>query len=300
MTKNQAWVKALRLRTLPLSLSGIILGSFIAKYNGYWSLRIFTLAMLTTILFQILSNFANDLGDSLKGTDNSQRVGPLRSVQSGMITAQQMKIAILITAILSAISAISLILIGTKDLPISILWLYVGLAMASILAAITYTIGKKAYGYNGFGDLMVFLFFGYVTILGVYPLFTKTIDWNLLLPATSIGLLSAAVLNLNNMRDRLNDKNSGKKTFVVLIGGNAAKVYHAILIIGALICHYLFIAQLKHPMAYIGLIPGLVLIIHLRKVMKTRDPKEFDPELKKVALATFGIAVLTAIGLMIP
>ena len=134
MTKNQAWVKALRLRTLPLSLSGIILGSFIAKYNGYWSLLIFTLAMLTTILFQILSNFANDLGDSLKGTDNSQRVGPLRSVQSGMITAQQMKIAILITAILSAISAISLILIGTKDLPISILWLYVGLAMASIKA----------------------------------------------------------------------------------------------------------------------------------------------------------------------
>ena len=299
MTKNQAWIKALRLRTLPLSLSGIILGSFIAKFNGHWSLEIFTLAMLTTILFQILSNFANDLGDSLKGTDNSDRVGPLRSVQSGVISAREMKIAILITALLSAISAVSLIFIGTQDLPLSILWLYVGLAIASIIAAITYTIGKKAYGYNGFGDLMVFLFFGYVSVLGVYPLFAKTIEWNLLLPATCIGLLSTAVLNLNNMRDRLNDKNSNKKTFVVLIGGNAAKIYHAFLIIGGLICHYIFIATLKHPITYIGLIPGLVLIIHLRKVMQTRDPKEFDPELKKVALATFGIAVLTAIGLMI-
>lgn len=299
MTKNQAWIKALRLRTLPLSLSGIILGSFFAKFNGYWDWKIFTLAMITTVLFQIVSNLANDLGDSLKGTDNNDRVGPMRSVQSGMISKKEMKIAIISTSILSLIAAATLIYFGTQNLTDSILWLYIGLAFASIVAAITYTIGKKAYGYNGFGDIMVFLFFGYVSVLGVYPLFAKSIDWNLLLPATCIGLLSTAVLNLNNMRDRVNDAKSGKKTLVVSIGANEAKVYHFFLIIGGLICQTIFITKLNHPIAFIGLIPGILLIIHIRKVMQTKDPKEFDPELKKVALSTFGVAVLTAIGMMI-
>jgi len=299
MTKNQAWIKALRLRTLPLSLSGIILCSYIAKFHGYWDLNIFALSMVTTILFQILSNLANDLCDSLKGTDNADRVGPMRSVQSGVISKKEMKIAIIGTSIISLLSASAIIYLGTKDLPASILWMYIGLAIASILAAITYTIGKKAYGYNGFGDLMVFLFFGFVSVLGVYPLFAKSIDWNLLLPATCIGLLSTAVLNLNNMRDRSNDAKSGKITLVVMMGADFAKLYHFILVVGGLICQILFIKSLNHPVAFIGLIPGILLLFHVRKVMKTTNPKDFDPELKKVALSTFGIAVLTAVGMMI-
>jgi 1,4-dihydroxy-2-naphthoate octaprenyltransferase len=299
MTKNQAWVKALRLRTLPLSLSGIILGSGIAKFNGFWDWNIFVLALVTTIIFQIVSNLANDLGDSLKGTDNEHRVGPMRSVQSGVISKKEMTMAVFMTSILSFLAAGTLIFFGTKGLPGSIFWFYGGLAIACILAAITYTVGKKAYGYHGLGDIMVFLFFGCVSVMGVYPLYAKNIDLGLILPASCIGLLSAAVLNLNNMRDRVNDAKSNKKTLVVIIGPNLAKVYHVLLVIGGLVCQTVFLLGTKHEPALIGLIPAIILIIHVRKVMRTTNPKDFDPELKKVALSTFGIAVLSAVGLLI-
>jgi len=299
MTKSQAWIKALRLRTLPLSLSGIIIGSAIAKYNGFWDWNIFLLSLVTTVLFQIVSNLANDLGDSIKGTDNKDRVGPMRSVQSGLISKNEMRNAVVITSIVSLLSAGTLIYIGTTNLPISILWFYCGLAVACIIAAITYTMGKKAYGYYGLGDIMVFLFFGLVSVLGVYPLYAKSLDWVILLPACSIGLLSAAVLNLNNMRDRSNDAKSGKNTLVVKIGADWAKLYHTLLVLGGIICHVMFLVTINHPIAFIGLLPGIILMLHLQKVMKTKNPKDFDPELKKVALSTFGIAVLTAIGLVV-
>lgn len=299
MTKNQAWIKALRLRTLPLSLSGIVLGSGIAKFNGFWDWNIFVFAMITTILFQIVSNLANDLGDSMKGTDNEHRVGPMRSVQSGLISQKEMSIAVAVTSFLSFIAASALIFFGTKGLPFGMLWFYGGLAVSCILAAITYTVGKKAYGYNGLGDIMVFLFFGCVSVMGVYPLFAKSIDLLLILPASCIGLLSAAVLNLNNMRDRVNDAKSNKRTLVVLMGPNLAKLYHVILILCALACQTVYLLETKHEPALIGLLPGIVLILHVRKVMRTTDPKNFDPELKKVALSTFGIAVLTVVGLLV-
>jgi len=299
MTKKQAWVHALRLRTLPLSVSGIILGSAIAFFKGFENYVILGLALLTTLLFQILSNLANDLGDSLKGTDNAQRVGPMRAVQSGVISPKEMKNAVILTSVLSFISAGVLIYIGTKKMPMEIVFFYAFLAIACVAAAIMYTVGKKAYGYNGLGDLMVFLFFGVVSVMGVYPLFAKSLDWSLMLPATTIGLLSTAVLNLNNMRDRVNDTASGKCTLVVLMGGDFAKFYHTLLIIIALGLHLYFVSELHHDMAFLGLLPGVVLIIHVRKVMQTKNPKDFDPELKKVALSTFALALLTAIGLVV-
>jgi len=299
MSKSQAWIKALRLRTLPLSLSGIVLGSFIAKANNYWNWKIFILALITTILFQIVSNLANDLGDSLKGTDNNERIGPLRSVQSGMISKKEMRNAVIFTSVLSFISATILIYFGTKGFTSAVLWIYLGLAILCIIAAITYTVGKKAYGYNGFGDIMVFLFFGIVSVMGVYPLYAKEVNWMLILPATSIGLLSAAVLNLNNMRDRLNDAKSNKRTLVVMMGANLAKIYHALLILIALISLGIFILNMNQPSAFIGLLPFVILLLHVRKVMFTKNPKDFDPELKKVALSTFAISVLTSVGLLL-
>lgn len=299
MTKTQAWIKALRLRTLPLSLSGIVLGSFIAKSAEFWDWKVFVFALSTTILFQIVSNLANDLGDSIKGTDNNERIGPMRSVQSGLITKKEMRNAVVFTSILSFISAAILIYFGTKGFTYAILWVYVGLAILCIIAAITYTVGKKAYGYNGLGDIMVFLFFGIVSVMGVYPLYSKEINWFLLLPASSIGLLSAAVLNLNNMRDRVNDAKSNKRTLVVMMGANAAKIYHALLIILALVSMLIYLSKSTQTTAFIGLIPFILLLLHVRKVLATKDPKEFDPELKKVALSTFAISVLTSIGLMI-
>jgi len=295
MTKSKAWVKALRLRTLPLSLSGIILGSFIALKNGYWDEIIFILAMLTTVLFQIVSNLANDLGDSQKGADNENRVGPMRAVQSGVISISEMKKAVIFTSILSLLSALLLIYFGTQNMPISILWLYVLLAGLCVLAAITYTVGKKAYGYNGFGDVFVFLFFGLVSVLGVYTLYAKSFDWMNVFPAISIGLLSTAVLNLNNMRDRINDEKVGKRTLVVQIGGEKAKMYHAFLIVGGIASFCIYIFHNQSVISFIGLLPSVVLIVHLKKVMNTKNPVDFDPELKKVALTTFALAVFISI-----
>lgn len=295
MTKGQAWMKALRLRTLPLSLSGIILGSFIAFKNEHWNGIIFTLAMLTTILFQILSNLANDLGDTLKGADNEERIGPMRAVQSGVISPSEMKKAVILTSFLSLCTALPLVYLGTKNMSSDVLWFYVILTGLCIIAAITYTVGKKAYGYSGFGDIFVFIFFGLVSVLGVYTLYAKSFDWLNLLPATAIGLFSTAVLNLNNMRDQINDQKVGKRTLVVKIGPRNAKLYHSYLIIGGIVSLAAFFYLTQNYLGFIGLVPSIILIKHLQKVMLTTNPAEFDPELKKVALSTFAIAVLTSI-----
>lgn len=298
MSKTVAWIKAFRLRTLPLSLSGIIVGSSIALDQGHWNTTIFVLALLTTLFFQILSNLANDLGDSLKGADNEYRVGPMRSVQSGLISVFEMKIAMVIFVLLSLSTAIPLIIVGVEGLPKSILYLYIGLAVAAIIAAITYTMGKKAYGYSGLGDLFVFIFFGCVSVLGVYTLYAKSFDFNAILMALTIGVLSAAVLNLNNMRDQINDANVGKRTLVVKIGFRAAKLYHTGLIISAFVSLIIY-SLVTSTVFLISLLPFSLLFIHLTKVWRTTTPKELDPELKKVALSTFLIALLFLIAVFI-
>lgn len=292
MTKNQAWIEAIRPRTLPLSLSGIIFGSAIAFRSGFTDWTIFLFAILTTLLFQILSNLANDYGDGVKGTDNDDRVGPTRAVQSGVISHKEMKSAVIITALLSIVSASALIYFSSRAMPETVIWIYAGLAVFCVLAAITYTVGKKAYGYYGLGDLMVFIFFGMVSLLGVYSLYTKIFDWDNLLPATSIGLLSVAVLNLNNMRDYASDKKAGKNTLVVKMGVDYAKMYHTLLILAALITLFLFLIQNHSAIHFIAFLPAVSLFLHLMKVAKIRTTKEFDPELKVVALSTFAISVL--------
>lgn len=292
MTKKQAWIEAIRLRTLPLSLAGIIFGSAIAFKEGFIDWTIFSLAISTTLLFQILSNLANDYGDGVKGTDNHERIGPIRAVQSGVISRKQMKTAVILTALLSLISSVALIYFGTKEMPVSVIWMYAALAVFCVLAAITYTVGKKAYGYHGLGDIMVFIFFGLVSVLGVYSLYTKTFDWNNLLPAATIGLLSVAVLNLNNMRDYTSDKKAGKNTLVVKMGVEYAKLYHTLLVLISLFLLIVFLMKSSAPIAFISLLPAISLFLHVMKVAKVRTTKEFDPELKVVALSTFAIAVL--------
>lgn len=299
MSNAKAWIGAFRLRTLPLSVSGIIMGSFIARLNGFWDSAIFVLALSTTLLFQLVSNLANDLGDSQKGTDNEQRIGPVRAVQSGEISPSRMKAAVILFTILSLLSAAALIYVSAQKLPQQILVFYGILALFCVLAAITYTVGKKAYGYHGLGDLFVFIFFGLVSVLGVYTLYSKNFDWNNLLPATTIGLLSAAVLNLNNMRDRVNDARSGKNTLVVKMGANWAKIYHAFLILGGIVSLLTFVLPLKQEWLYLSFIPCAVLLYHLRIVMHTKIEKDFDPQLKVVALATFAISLFFMAGVLI-
>ncbi|WP_421807387.1 1,4-dihydroxy-2-naphthoate octaprenyltransferase [Flagellimonas sp.] len=300
MGNTKAWIQAARLRTLPLSLSGIIVGTALAAYKGYFDGTIFVLALLTTIGFQVISNFANDYGDGVKGTDNEDRIGPARALQSGTITRASLKNGIIVSTILTLLIALALIYLafGLENLPYIVLFFVLGLL--SIWAAINYTIGSKAYGYRGMGDLFVFLFFGLLAVLGSMFLFTKSFDAVALFPAIAIGLLCVAVLNLNNLRDMVSDKKHGKITLVVKMGFDRGKIYHGFLIITALICFSVFIWlegwDWKSSFFMLVFVP---LLIHLRKVKQTQNPGHLDPELKKVALSTFLLAVLFLISVNI-
>lgn len=290
------WIQAARLRTLPLSISGIIVGSAFAYYQGFSDWRIVVLALLTTLGLQILSNYANDYGDGIKGTDVN-RIGEKRLVAAGVVSASQMKKAVIITASITFILALSLIYIafGKENFGLSLIFILLGIG--SIGAAIKYTVGGNAYGYSGFGDLFVFIFFGWVSVIGSNFLFTHLIDWTLFLPATAIGLLSVAVLNLNNMRDIENDRVAGKNTLVVKMGLEKAKKYHFILIFLALILFVFFSGMISVKM-YIYLPIILVLAMHLKTVKKSKKYEDFDPELKKVALSTFALSLLFCLALV--
>ena len=292
MPNFKAWISAARLRTLPLSVSGIIVGSSLAMNHLFWQSSIFWLAILTTIGFQVLSNFANDYGDGIKGADDN-REGEQRMVSSGLISPKQMKTGILITAIFSMISAIVLIYyaFGAEDFLHSLLFFMLGIA--SVIAALKYTIGKNAYGYSGLGDVFVFLFFGLLSVLGSYYLLDHQMVLDLLLPASTIGFLSMAVLNLNNMRDIENDAKNNKNTLVVSFGSSKAKIYHYVLICLAVLLTVLYSIINDHSIRQlIYVIAFLPLIINLVTVYKNKEPKLLDSELKKVALSTFSFALL--------
>lgn len=298
MLKN--YIKAARLRTLPLSVSGIIVGSKLGFDNVMYAdstitlleTPIFWLAILTTIGFQVLSNFANDYGDGVKGADDN-REGEARMVSSGAISPKQMKTAMIVTGIVTLFIALLLIYVafGKENFLYSVTFFVLGIV--SIVAAIKYTVGKSAYGYSGFGDVFVFIFFGLLAVVGTYFLYTKQLNFIIFLPAITIGLLSTAVLNLNNMRDINNDAKVGKNTLVVKIGSQKAKIYHYILIIGALITTLVYtLLQYKSPIQFIFLIAFIPLFINIVTVAKNKIQSELDSELKKVALSTFLYAIL--------
>ncbi|MHA7830041.1 MAG: 1,4-dihydroxy-2-naphthoate octaprenyltransferase [Flagellimonas sp.] len=300
MGNTKAWIKAARLRTLPLSFSGIIVGTALARYQGQFNWPIFILALLTTVGFQVTSNFANDYGDGVKGTDNKDRIGPARALQSGSISRRALKKGVLVSVIISMFLALALVYLafGPDNLPYIAVFLVLGLL--SIWAAIKYTVGSNAYGYRGMGDLFVFLFFGLLGVLGSMFLYTKSLDWNALFPAVAIGLLCVAVLNLNNLRDIASDKKHGKITTVVKMGFEKGKRYHFFLILMALICFSLFILTKgfgwKQSFFMLAFLP---LLIHLRKVNQTTNPGNLDTELKKVALSTFLLSLLFLISVNI-
>lgn len=311
------WIQAARLRTLPLSVSGIIVGSMYALANAtdnvdtpteVFRWRLFLFAILTTLGLQILSNFANDYGDGMKGTDNEDRVGPKRAIQSGVISPQAMKRAIILTSVLTLISAILLIYFAFGDTNFGFSILFLVLGILAIFSAIRYTVGNTAYGYRGYGDLFVFVFFGLVSTMGVNFLYSKQLDALLFLPAAAIGFLSVGVLNLNNMRDEESDRKSNKNTIVVKIGGAKAKIYHYFLIITAMVFVLVFavifdLSKDAEPEKfnfdlYLFLIAYIPLVKHLIRVRKNKDAKALDPELKKLAISTFLLAVLLALSMI--
>ncbi len=293
MPKLRAWLDAARPRTLPLSISGVIVGTALANLYEKYNLLIFLLALFTTISFQVTSNFANDYGDGVKGTDNSDRIGPMRALQSGSLTRQELKNGIIISISVSLLLVLALLYTSFGLENIGFFLLFGCLGLLSIWAAIKYTVGDSAYGYRGLGDVFVFIFFGLVGVLGSMFLYTKfLIDFSWL-PAITIGVLSVGVLNLNNLRDFESDKKANKNTIIVKIGYESGKKYHYALLIAGFVCMLIF--TLINFSAWYHLIPLLAFVpiaIHLLKVYRTNEPYLLDPELKKLALSTFLLAIL--------
>ncbi len=300
MSVFKSWMHAFRLRTLPLALSSIILGGFLSASDQNFSFLITLLAVITTTLLQILSNLANDYGDYKAGTDNKNRVGPERSMQSGNINTFKMKVAIYLFVLLSLISGSALIYFGTEGIPLTNFFIFFGLGILAIAAAINYTIGKNPYGYKGYGDLFVLIFFGLVGVLGTYFLNTHQFKWEILLPAFSVGMLSMAVLNLNNMRDIDNDEKSGKITLVVKLGTKKAKFYHGILICLSLGLTLTFVLLNFHSWyQFIFLITLPLFLKDLIKILNTKNPADLDPFLKKQAIHTLLFSITFGIGLIV-
>jgi len=291
-----AWLHAFRLRTLPLAMSAIIVGSFLSYSTAFDGIT-FMLAIVTTLLLQILSNLANDYGDSQKGTDNDQRVGPTRAIQSGVLSFQQMKMAITINVILCLITGVYLVFYALQNSLIVVG--FIALGIAAIAAAIKYTMGKSAYGYMGLGDVFVLLFFGFVGVMGSAYLQTQTIANDSWMMALAIGFFATAVLNLNNMRDRESDAAGNKNTLVVKIGAKRAVVYQNTLVMGGIVASFVYLFQ--HALSWIYFLPMLsypLFVIFLIQTQKVVTPKAYDPFLKKQALTTFLFAMLFMIGAM--
>lgn len=340
------WLSAFRLRTLPLAVSSILVGSACAlalNRNAAVSTfdpMVLLLALITAVLLQVLSNLANDLGDHQHGTDNKDRVGPQRTVQSGAISAAAMKRAMVICGVLALMSGCGLIVaafgmpeqlfvprppdlrvddvLGPDDTPAEIrvrqeritwghhivrlrkMLVFFLLGLLAIGAAVKYTFGKKPYGYAGLGDVSVFLFFGIVGVCGTYVLHTRYFHGLPLLPAVAFGLLSAGVLNVNNMRDIVNDAASGKRTLVVRLGSAKAKAYHTMLVVGGIAFLVFFTALSKgtwQKWVFLLIVPGFV--VHLQRVLSNHEPRALDPQLKVLALGTFITAVLFSLGIIL-
>lgn len=292
MKQLKVWLKAVRLRTLPLSVSGILIGNSLCFQHPEFSGTLFVLMLFTAISFQIISNFANDYGDGVKGTDNENRLGPKRVLQQGLLSRAILKKGIVIISLISLLLAFVLIFLAFGSNSWYYILIFIGLSFASVWAAIFYTVGNKAYGYYGFGDLFVFLFFGGVSVLGAYFVQLKTFSYPAILLSLMVGFLSVGVLNLNNMRDIDNDAFVGKRTLVVIMGAAIAKKYHLfLLIVSVSILVYVFssVSIRFFWIPYLAIIP---LIVHFISVLKNSEPKFFDPELKKLSLSIFFLSIL--------
>ncbi|WP_171965612.1 1,4-dihydroxy-2-naphthoate polyprenyltransferase [Cronobacter sakazakii] len=298
VNRTQAWLESLRPRTLPLAFSAILVGSALASWQGYFDPVITLLALLTAGLLQILSNLANDYGDAVKGSDQPDRLGPLRGMQKGAITAPQMKRAIQLTVALICISGLALVYVACHSLADVLGFLALG--ALSILAAITYTVGTRPYGYMGLGDVSVLIFFGWLSVLGSWYLQAHTLIAPVWLPATACGLLAAAVLNINNLRDIDSDRRNGKNTLAVRLGPVAARRYHVGLLAGALVCLAVFNLLWLHSLwGWLFLLASPLLARQARFVLRETEPAAMRPMLERTVKAALLVNLLFIIGLIV-
>ena len=298
--KLKMWWETARPKTLPLALASIFTGSAL----GYWANPqgfnglVMALCLLTTILLQVLSNFANDYGDHQKGSDTEERIGPLRGIQKGAISAKELKWGLILMVVASFLSGSFLIGIAYESL--ADLFAFAGLGILAIVAAITYTVGAKPYGYMGLGDISVSVFFGLLGVGGTYYLQTHSIDSHIILPAIGSGLLASAVLNINNLRDIEQDAKAGKNTLAVRLGAYKGRVYHCILLSVAALCYLAFaVATAISWTNYLFVLAMPLLAKHAIFVYRSQQPSELRPMLAQMSMISLLINILFSLGLLI-
>lgn len=299
-SRTAVWLQAFRLHTLPLAVAAIAMGNFVAYDDKKFSILIAALTFVTAICLQILSNLANDYGDAKHGADNPERQGPKRMVQSGMISAQQIKFGIVIFLLLSLLSGCTLLILSIDNIGYTGAMGLFLLGILAIAAAIAYTATKKPYGYRALGDFSVFIFFGLVAVAGSYYLQTGFLKPDLLLPAAGMGLLSTGVLNINNIRDIEADSRANKRTIALHLGLGKAKFYHWVLMIAGFFCFAVYMhLHVKSFYQYFFLIPGILLIINAFGVQKSQQPHEINPYLKQLVISTLIFTVSFGLGLVL-
>ena len=297
MTSLHPWLLAARPRTLLLAVASIGMGILLAVSTNQADVTVSALCLLTAVLLQILSNFANDYGDSLHGADNAERVGPERAVQGGLVSLAAMRRAVIVTASLVVISGSALIAaaLGPAELLLSLA--FVALGGAAVWAAIAYTATANPYGYAGLGDVMVFLFFGWAAVLGTYYLQAGQLTWSLLLPATASGLLATAVLNVNNIRDLKSDKKVGKNSLPVRLGPRRARVYHALILLGSALAAFAYVfLTYRSAWQFLFVLALPLLALNGVRVWRGRDPAALDPLLKQMSIAALVFTLLFGVG----
>lgn len=294
-SKTSAWLKAMRLRTLPLALASTITGVSLAAYFGAENWLVAMLTGLTTVLLQVNSNLANDYGDFLRGTDSDDRLGPVRALQSGVLNSAEMKRAIVLFSILSFLSGCFLLYLAPVGIMAKGVLLFAG--VMAIYASIKYTAGSNPYGYRGLGDISVMVFFGILGVLGAFYIQTNTMPWSMILPAIGLGAFSAGVLNINNTRDRVSDIKAGKITLAVKLGAENARRYQVLLMAVGVLCFVGYaILNFKEWNDWIFSISLPLFSLIGYKVYSIQEDAKLDPFLKLLALSTFLLSALVAIG----
>jgi len=300
MANFQAWLKASRLRTLPLAVSGILLGNFLAVEKGAFDPAVGVMTLLTAVLLQVLSNFANDYGDSIHGADTDERLGPERMVATGEITTSQMKKGVITIGVLAFIAGVTTLILSLDVIGYKAAGLLFILGIVSIMAAYEYTASSNPYGYEGYGDVSVLIFFGLLSVGGAYSLQVGRFDIWVLLPAFAMGLFSTGVLNINNLRDLPTDQKTNKQTLPVRMGLQQAKVYHLwLLALGALFTIMYGIKVYDEWWQYLFLVVLLLFGVNARTIWKGHQPSDFAPCLKQLSLFTFFYSVLFGISIML-
>ncbi len=282
---------------MPLALSCIGMGGFMAAAHGSFNGIIVMLCVLTTLFLQILSNLANDYGDSVHGADSIHREGPKRAVQAGIIKAEHMKKGMLVFSGLSLCAGLLLLWVsfGAEGMLLALLFLVIGLGC--IWAAINYTAGSSPYGYVGFGDIAVFVFFGLVGVLGTYYLQAQNFEAVVILPALVCGFFATAVLNVNNIRDIHSDLLAGKRSIPVRLGPKRARYYHIALLTGGVLSAILYVwLNFYSWWQFLFLLAVPLIIVNGLNVWRKQTPQELDPYLKQMAMTTLLLVLLFGVG----